>query len=386
MARREIIQPAREDFEELLALLERAFGHGPGRFQRLLPSVYQCTDEHMRRHYAVRADGRLVAALGVQPMEWQVGDHVLHVAGIGGVGTDPAWRGKGLMSELLEHTRARLREQAYHLSWLGGRRQRYRHFGWEKAGCQLHFELDATNLRHEPSTHVLPRLELCPLPDHDTALASMRQWHDAQPIHCRRRWRGFERVLRDWHAQPCVARDEAGEPVGYLVLDKESKHVVELVGRDETAERALVCAAVEHVEAAPVTILRSPLGDGLNHWLAEIAEHVRLHSMGNWQLFDWPATLEALLALKAASQPLPPGRVVLGLAEAARGLELAVDGGGARVAWTDRPPVLTLDGPALTRLLFGPTSPAQVTTLPAEAAALEAWCPLPATLPYQDKV
>ena len=41
-----------------------SFSHGPHDFPSLLPKIYRPTEELMRCNYAIRRDGRLVAAVG----------------------------------------------------------------------------------------------------------------------------------------------------------------------------------------------------------------------------------------------------------------------------------------------------------------------------------
>ena len=62
-----IVQLTAADFEEAMDLLNYTFSysHGPHDFPSLLPKLYRPTDEHMGCNYAIRRDGRLVAAVGV---------------------------------------------------------------------------------------------------------------------------------------------------------------------------------------------------------------------------------------------------------------------------------------------------------------------------------
>ena len=99
-------------------------------------------------NWAVREAGRIRAVVGSFPIEWQLGDTRLAMAGIGGVSSHPRRRGAGYMRQLMHHCVARMHDECKHLSWLGGQRQRYAYFGYEKCGIGHSFTVSKTNLRH----------------------------------------------------------------------------------------------------------------------------------------------------------------------------------------------------------------------------------------------
>ena len=94
----EVIQLRGTDFDECMDFLNEVFSeHAPHDFAGMLPSIYQPTDEQMACNYAIRVDGKLAAVVGLFPAQWQVGDQVLKVGGIGGVSTHKRVRGAGYM-------------------------------------------------------------------------------------------------------------------------------------------------------------------------------------------------------------------------------------------------------------------------------------------------
>ena len=107
-----IVQLTAADYGEAMDLLNYAFSfsHGPHDFPSLLPKIYRPTEELMSCNYAIRRDGRLVAAVGIFPLTWHVGGAELRVACIGGVSTHPQYRGRGLMRALMRHCVAESRQ------------------------------------------------------------------------------------------------------------------------------------------------------------------------------------------------------------------------------------------------------------------------------------
>lgn len=380
----QVIRLTAADFDEAMEFLNGVFGeHRPHNFATLLPAIYQATDEHMAANHAVREDGQLCAVVGLFPIDWQVGDHLLKVGGIGGVSTHRSVRGKGYMSLLMSHCVEHMRAEGFHLSWLGGQRQRYGYHGYEKCGPSPAVSLTPANLRHALPVMVDLRFE--PLGDDDAAhLAAAVRLHEAQPVHCRRPLAHFARYLRSWYHVPHVALDAGGDMVGYLVADEEGSSVYELLADDDDMALQVAGAWVQTHETTRFTL--PPTADGLLRRLGALGEGVSLGSSGNWQIFDWAATVEALLRVRAAGGILADGEVALG-----------IEGYGAlRIRVRDAQPVCTRDEEAaaavtwtpstVMRVLFGPLAPTQVTDIPAAAAALQAWCPLPLGWPRQDGV
>ena len=381
-----IVQLRGDEFDEAMAFLNMVFGeHAPHDFERLLPSVYRPTDEHMANNYAMRVDGQLRSNVGMFPITWKVGDATLRVAGIGGVATHPEARGKGYMRALMEHCVARMKEQDFHLSWLGGQRQRYLYFGYEKCGSGCHFNLNKANLRH--SFIGRPSLRFEPL--EETQSERLRRavaLHDDQPAHAVRAAADFYKYLVCWYHRPWAAIDGKGAMVGYLVAGDSGDQVMELVADDDAT-------ALEMVKAWTTDHCEGSASFGIHPWavrhaqlLARYCETMSVGSTGNWQVLDWPAVGDAVMKLRRRCAPMAEGEVVLEV-EGTGVLRLWVSGGeagcqdakGARVD-------LTCNAPTAMRVLFGPLKPSSVCDLPAGAVILESWCPLPLSWARQDGV
>ena len=123
-----------EEYDTFIRFLDRCYGFSPGMFEDSNPHIYQPTDELCAATYVMEREGRIVSHVGLYPLEVVVHGVTWPIGGIGGVGTLPEERGKGHMSALLHAVINVMRENAVPLSWLGGDRQRYNAFGWERAG------------------------------------------------------------------------------------------------------------------------------------------------------------------------------------------------------------------------------------------------------------
>jgi predicted N-acetyltransferase YhbS len=135
-----------EEFEPLMYLLNCCFGLSLGAFERSYPNIYRPTPEFCASAHVVEDGGEIVSHVGLYPLEIVTHGISIPMGGIGAVATHPKARGKGYMSELLYHVIDEMRARGYLLSWLGGDRQRYKTFGWERAGMTYELQFSRRSL------------------------------------------------------------------------------------------------------------------------------------------------------------------------------------------------------------------------------------------------
>ena len=171
--------------------------------------------------------------------------------------------------------------------------------------------------------------------------------------------------------------------IGYLVASEADDLITEILAVNEgEPERSIAAAWVQQrgdtrFELAPWNRLLPKL--------AQLCEGLSFYSSGNWQIFDWEATLDALLKARGTLGPLSDGAVVLEIEGYGKVL-LEVDGGVARGVRTETEPALQTNAFTAMRLLCGPLPPSAVLALPPDAAPLEQWCPLPLYWGRQDGI
>lgn len=372
------------DFEEALDVLNLAFGKAPPRdFETILPALYRRGEEEMRWNFALCEGSRIRAIVGLFPLACRWGGVTLRVAGIGGVSCHPHARGRGYMQKLMVHCVQAARAEGFHLSWLGGQRQRYGYFGYERCGVQYRLTLDPANVRH--ALGAADRgIDFRPLKRADrTHLQGAIGLYDSQPFRGVRPPHRFYDLLLSWGHQPYVARSRDGRMIGYLVAQADRTCVPELLAVHEGEPELALAAA--WVQRHGSTCFELPSWSRLLPKLAQLCEGVTASCSGNWQIFDWAPTLNALLKTRAALAPLLDGAVVVEIAGYGR-VELAVRGRAAQCVRTEAAPALQLDAFTAMRLLCGPLPPTLVMPLPAAAAPLEQWCPLPLFWGRQDAV
>ena len=378
----DVVQLSLDDFEEAIDLINYVFSqaHDPHDFELRLPKLYRPTEELMRCNYGVRLQGRLVAVVGSYPLVWQVGATALRVTGIAGVATHPRHRDKGLMGAVVSHCVAKARAAGCHLSWLDGLRRRYRHFGYERCGTEFGFRLAARDFAVAGIDAAGLRFRR--LQEGDALLAEAQRLHARQEVHWQRSPAEFLTICTSWNAELCAALD-GDEFVGYLIAGRDPSRVVELVAVD-AADAPRLAAGWCATRGGRIAVAASPWQTVAARSLGALADQSELRCCGNWQVFDWPALLAAVLGERARGGTLPAGEVVLEIAGAGR-LRLWVDGTAAGCTATGDAPQVTLDPFTAMRVLFGPL-PAHLGGAASLPAPLESWCPLPLHIPSSDRV
>ena len=275
------------------------------------------------------------------------------------------------MSALMRHCVEEVRAAGYPLSWLSGRRPRYRHFGYEQCGTDLRFTLERDDLRASGVDGT--GIEFRRLTEDDPLLAAAHRLHAGQSMRGERPAAEFVTICSSWNNRPYAAV-AGGELTGYLISGRDGSQVTEFVAADVPTALRVAAAWCAHRDIASVTVAVSPAQTALMRRLDAIAEATTVRSADCWQVFDWPAVLTALLRERLRSVGAEPGSLVLQIGEANR-LRLSLDGSSAAAVPTDDPADFTMDEMAAMRALFGPLQPLPVS-----------WFPLPAYLPHADRV
>lgn len=136
-----------EECNELVDFLNSVFGRGQAtmpHFDQMYPDIFKPTAEKMAPHAVIRDEksGKILSCVGAYLMNMKVAGCTVPIIGIGQVSTAEEALGKGCMSTLLKHQLNAYKEKGAVLAWLGGRHDRYGHFGFETAGLTFQYGFD----------------------------------------------------------------------------------------------------------------------------------------------------------------------------------------------------------------------------------------------------
>ncbi len=381
----EAIRAKASEFQETMDFLEAAFKEHKikePRFERLLPDLYQPVEEAMGNIFVLRDDasGKIVSSAGLFPMDLRLWGRPLRIQGVGGVGTLPEFRGKGLMNKVLASLNAELLKRGAPFAWLSGLRHRYDVWGYEKAGCALLLQLIKPNLKARKSagfaveelkpeavdlSELLAIREATPCGSGSADIASMKL----------KRARPSLRVLRA----------VKGEEKAFAIVG-EGGVMADFFGAPE----GVADIAMKLLESEEGVQFRVAIDDAASFdALSPLAEDFSIIMQGNFAVADLAACLE-LLKDNPAAQELPAkGRrsvdfVMEAGANPEQRASLVLENGALRVerGATANPSTseIKLSPTKMASLLFGPLKPSQL--LGEDAPAwLETLLPIPVLVP-----
>lgn len=376
----EIIRLRASDFEEAMDLINLVFSqaYAPSCFEKMLPLLYQPTDSHMRRNFALRENGKLRAIVGLFPAQVQAGNEVLSLGGIGGVSTHPNDRGKGWMRHLMNRCLEEMQSDGTDLSFLIGLRQRYQYYGYEKAGALAECKVGKTNFKHTQPASPAEELRFKKLLPEDTELiAAAKALYDRQPIRCIRSGQEFYLYLLSLHMQPWAALNQDGSLAGYLVCDAQKRRISELIAHSDTAMPELLRAWFAQQDAEESTVILPAFQESQLRSLTGLAEEFHLVDNGNWRIFRWDRVADALIKVRSAWRPLREGSLSVGI-QGYGTIRFTVQGKAASCEKTSARPDVEWDPFTAIRILFGHAPARWVAEVPeAIRSIVEDWFPLP---------
>ncbi|MBR4082449.1 MAG: GNAT family N-acetyltransferase [Clostridia bacterium] len=220
-----------EDKNDLIDFIDYVFSKTarPHDFATLLPKLYGERGDAASHHIVVREEGRIAATMVAYPVRMRVSGEEILTLGIGSVSVHPRARGKGYMTLMMDALDKRAAETGAVMAVLGGRRQRYEYFGFQKTGLTMQAHLNTANVRHALREVDIAGYSLAPM--EQTHVPAALALQASQPCCCLRTEANFIDVLRTWNAEPltilhgneivgcCTVADH---DVGELLLSNEA--------------------------------------------------------------------------------------------------------------------------------------------------------------------
>ena len=372
-------------YADYMDLINLSFGFTTPetQFLGLLPKLYKEEYRPQDQNYVVTEDGVLTTAVGAYDHEISVCGHRLACRGIGNVAVHPDHRSKGYMKDAMNAALQDMIKDGIVLSTLGGRRQRYLYFGYDKAGSLYNFHVSRDNIRHVYGDLTAPFTVREVTTPADPVIDSMVALNEASPVNPLRPRDRYLDIANSWKAKLLAILDGA-RFVGYCVL----------VGGKSVSEIQTVSDG-EFMSA--IRSLYAFIGEGFGvnlpahqfsyrRDITPIAEGMSLGHAMHFNILNYRAAVEAFLDLKLQYESLPDGSVVLlihGYAGDER-IRVSVKNGegGVESVDTAEPADYELTHPEAISFLFSPISPLR------EAAndLCKLWFPLPICMAHADEV
>ena len=297
-------------YEELMSVLNTSFGFftPETEFLGLLPKLYREQYRPQDQNWVVTEDEVLTAAIGAYDHEIIVCGRRLPCRGVGNVAVHPDHRHKGYMKLAMNQAIADMVKDGIVLSTLGGRRQRYQYFGYDKAGPAYHFSISRDNIRHTygdaPAPFAVREVTDPADPAIDKIIALTEQGRYA-PVRDRAMYLD---IANTWKAKLLVV-EERERFVGYCVMDRGNS-ISEVQVVDDNEFMLFVRSIFGFLgEGFGLTLL--PHQISYRSDLTPIAEGMELGHAMHFNVLNYCIAVEAFLALKLTYMTLPDGEITL---------------------------------------------------------------------------
>lgn len=280
-----------KNLKEALPYLEKIFHKN---FRTLVPKLYS-DNTYLDNHYVCRDDnGEFMGALGSIPVIMQVGEDTLESRGIGMVGTSRKHRGKGVMSNMLKAAIADAEAEGVDYMYLGGKRQRYEHYGFVPTGTAYEFIMNKDNIRYTNADTNAYTFEL--LTKDSVHMQRVLEIYESQDVKFQRK--DFFKTLNTWHIHKnYVILNRDNQVVGHLSYKNATIHDVCILGAD-------VCDVIASFLTKKCTlwfvrILVYPNRPDLVKRLSEVCESCKLFNPAHFRIINYKRILHVLLSHKA---------------------------------------------------------------------------------------
>ena len=372
-------------YADFMDLINLAFGFTePERqFYGLLPKCYREQYRPQDSNYVVINENNvLAAAVGAYDHEILVCGRRIPCRGIGNVAVHPDQRKNGYMKMAMDQALSDMIADGIALSTLGGRRQRYQYFGYDKAGPIYHFHISEQNHHHlfgDRQSSFTVREITDPA---DPVIEEIRALNATSPFCPVRDWNTYLDVANSWKAALLAAWD-GDRFVGYCI--KEPSFITEVQAVRDEDFMELIHSLFDYFGGA-YTVLIPLHQHAYTSALAPVAEGISMNCAMHFNILNYQLVTEAFLALKLTYATLPEGTLSLLIHGYARDerIRITVQNGTASVEpIPDTAPVdYELSHLEAIELLFSPICPVRDTA--GDLARI--WFPLPICMFRADEV
>lgn len=340
-----------DEFDDLMSLLDRYFAYECGGMAARLPFVYD--RQRPKRHAVITVDDQIVSHAACVPETLRIGTGVtVECCGIGGVATAKPHRGNGYMSRLLEFWLERMADDGVPLAELSGNRERYGHFGWERAGREITYSITA---RSAPDVPIEGEVRAYDGTSSD--LNTLLSLHRQDPLRVERDRERAQVIYGQRGLETFVYAESDADTRAYVSLSNESRDwTIREFGGDSKGLQVLVSYLFNWYDLNTLTVYAHPTHPH-NKLFHEISSSWRTQPPRLLNILDFSALLtsyaEPLKRRWKQSELAGKGTLTLGVEGSQTAVRLAYDSDDLAIETVEDNPDLSMNRRAATRLLFG---------------------------------
>ncbi len=287
-----------KDFDECLELLSSAFNkEDKNAFQIMFPRLMHPTDEAMRAHHCIKENGKIVGMAASYPLTLKYGEDSLLVCGSGNIAVDDSCRGKGYMSQLLNHTAQEDAKEGFAFSYFHGNEARYRRFGYHKCGVQCSFDINIRFFEADLDISGVTFENL--LEQNDEILKKAYELYKTQ-YHFERDFADYKLALPS-NGSTNLAVFKNGEFIGYIVQVDYIKNIY-LFDLDDFA--VVMKAYLQFKNTATLVYVVPDTEFEMMRVALKYSETYKMWPPANFRIYDFKKTVEFFLKVKLHNQPM----------------------------------------------------------------------------------
>lgn len=314
-----------EYYDEYIDFINYVFGFNGNAndFKKLLPKLYKPEYNPVENSYVVVENGRLRAAVGAYDLKYKILDEIVKIRGIGNVAVHPYSRSKGYMKALMNAAVSDMITDGIDLSILGGRRQRYNYFGYDKLGTTYAFSLVDDNMRHSfgkerTSKFVYKRVT----PDDPKTLMFIKDLIDSQPCAPLRSLEKLYDTLVSWKKTLYAAFDCEDRFIGYCVYGDKSIDEILVLNDGDIVD--FIVGFYDFIGSSSLVVRLPEWKRSYISKLCRLCESYNVEMNKSFSVFNYEKILRSLLKLKSTYTSLPDGELCVLIHGAARDEKLLI--------------------------------------------------------------
>ncbi len=375
----------RELFDDYVDFINYVFSlHGKSTdFKKLLPKLYDSEYPAAEETYFAIKDGKIKGVVGAFDHDISVCGRTIKTRGIGSVSVHPYSRGSGYMKKLMSMALGDMISDGVELSVLGGRRQRYNYFGFDKLGAYYSFGITDDNMRHTFGSERRHNISFKKVEAEDKEiLAEIDNLTRSMPLHPLRSSERIFDIFSSWNQVLYAGFDDDGSFVGYATYIDSC--VSEILLIDEKRVLEFVSALFDFCGGKKLLVKLPAYLPTYIDALVRFCEGYSVDLQKSFCVLNYKTVVESFLNLKSTYQQLPQGVLVLEIDGFAKKEKIAIVVSDTGISVEDSivAPDLTLSHLDAMNLLFATICPAR-RDLPIFA---QLWFPLPIFFYQSDAV
>ena len=302
----EYCQGKHGEYVEIITFINEVFGEN---FSVILPKTYGPEKHFEEYHQLVKEDGVLTAVIGNYEQDFYIGNTVLKTGCVGSVSVAKSARGKGYMQFLMKKTEEAMRAHQVDIAFLGGLRNRYGFFGFEKSGFTYEFYFNEANIRQTVGWDEDTGVEIRLVTADDPALDELYALYRKNVMWCRSREEFYEKS-RTWNNEVFQIRLD-GVFAGYFAAKGGCLVELELSDWSNLLRVVKACMIKNNEKSLSVQVLGWQIEQLTALFMT--CESYHLRTCCAFKILNYINTITALLELKKTYTELENGTLLLGI-------------------------------------------------------------------------